>query len=311
LEANKGTEEMIALKKQESDLLAQIEDDKNARIRDALVSRLEEVRLLQDDQAVTDQERARTYNDELLAMNDEFQQLSVEQQAVFRAQNDAALQSALLTEQTAKREAIKQNLKEQVDSHNQFLLNQQKFGTAYALINQIMHSAILKGTKSAFGEMAAMQNSQNATLKAIGKAAAVANIIIKTGESAMNIYAGFSTIPIIGPALGIAGAAAAIAFGAEQVGKVLAAADGGLIEGGIKGMDSVPALLMPGELVVPTQNYDEVINAVAASRAGSGRRGDEESSFAHLIVEFKGEIAEFVEAKLIERRRLNLSLQGA
>jgi hypothetical protein len=78
----------------------------------------------------------------------------------------------------------------------------------------------------------------------------------------MNIYKGFATIPIIGPALGVAGAAAAVAFGAERISQVTAAADGGLIEGGVQGRDSVPALLMPGELVVPRRNFNDVVGAV-------------------------------------------------
>ena len=33
-------------------------------------------------------------------------------------------------------------------------------------------------------------------------------------------------------------------------------ADGGMIMGGISGTDSVPAMLMPGELVVPTRKFE-------------------------------------------------------
>ena len=37
--------------------------------------------------------------------------------------------------------------------------------------------------------------------------------------------------------------------------------------GGIAGRDSIPAMLMPGEFVVPTRNFEETVNAVARSRA--------------------------------------------
>ena len=56
--------------------------------------------------------------------------------------------------------------------------------------------------------------------------------------------------------------------------KVTAAADGGLITGGRAGRDSVPALLTPGELVVPQRNFADVVNAVAAQQNRSeGRNG--------------------------------------
>ncbi len=174
----------------------------------------------------------------------------------------------------------------------------------------MMHSEVYQGTRSAVNEMLQFQQSSNNTLKAIGKAAAVADIIMKTATSVMNIYNGFSMIPIIGPALGVAGAAAAIAFGGEQLGKVMSAAQGGLITGGRAGFDSVPAMLMPGELVVPTKNYEEVVSAVASSRGGDRGESSDNSgggSVSEIILTLKGELIEFVEAQLIERRRTGQS----
>lgn len=159
-----------------------------------------------------------------------------------------------------------QRYQEEVKNDARRIDDEKKFGVAYAAINRAMHSEVYLGTKTAFGELAALQESSNSTLKGIGKAAAVANIVIKTAESAMNIFAGFSTIPIIGYALGTAGAAAAIAFGAEQIGRVTAAADGGLLTGGFPGRDSVPVMGMAGELISPRQNFEEVIGSVRAAR---------------------------------------------
>jgi len=45
-------------------------------------------------------------------------------------------------------------------------------------------------------------------------------------------------------------------------------AKGGLVEGGTPNRDSVNAMLMPGELIVPKQNFEEVISAVSDQRAG-------------------------------------------
>ena len=206
----------------------------------------------------------------------------------------------------------KQKLDQQEKTNQAFLQEQIKFGTTFATINKAINSEQVQGFKSASGELVALQQSENSTLKRIGKAAAVAQITIKTAESAINIYRGFSTIPFIGPALGIAGAAAAVAFGAEQIGKVTAAQRGGLIEGGVPGRDSVPALLEPGELVVPRANFEEVIQAVQGARAEAGGDtdvdSDEDSPAAVIQVDFASEEAsQIITAQETEDTALGVS----
>lgn len=214
------------------------------------------------------------------------------------------------SEEAAAAYAVKQEqLQQQKTANDTFLKEQIKFGTAYATINKIMHSAVIQGSAQAFGELAQLQQSSSNTLKSIGKVAAVANIIIKTAESAMNIYNGFSIIPIVGPALGIAGAAAAVAFGAEQIGKVNSAADGGLLEGGIPGVDSIPVMAMAGEMVVPRRNFDEVVDAVANQRAGvNPNEGQGGGGTVSVELTLKDELAEWIEAKINERTNLGISI---
>lgn len=212
----------------------------------------------------------------------------------------------------AQRAIDKQRIDLQKKTNETFLKEQIKFGTSFAAINKVINSDQIQGAKSATGELVALQQSENSTLKKIGKAAAVAQITIKTAESAMNIYRGFSIIPFIGPALGIAGAAAAVAFGAEQIGKVVSAQRGGLIEGGIRGRDSVPALLEPGELVVPRQNFDEVISAVQGARNQAGGStdvdSDEEMAAAVVRVDFESEAAaQIITAQETEDTALGVS----
>lgn len=215
---------------------------------------------LEDEERRLEFEALRRETDEALREQD------METTAIFRESELKELEAHTQSKADIAKKMAKQEFEERAKSRAQFLEDEKKFGTAYALINQAMHSAIYVGTKTAFGELAQLQQSNNSTLKSIGKAAAIANIIIRTAESAMNIYAGFSAIPIIGPVLGAAGAAAAIAFGAEQVGKVNAAAEGGLLRGGIPGQDSIPVLAQDMELISPAQNFDEVIGSVRAGR---------------------------------------------
>lgn len=316
LQNDEASKRMLELKKAEVDILKNLEDEKNMIVREKLKERLEDVRRLQEEQALLEDEQMASVRENVIAKNEEFQMLSEEQQVDFWNRNQEMLTQQQLTEKTAKEKIAQDSLLAQQKAHNDFLVNQQKFGTAYALINQFMHSAVVEGTKTAFGELAQLQTSSNSTLKAIGKGAAIANIVIKTAESAMNIYAGFSTIPIIGPALGVIGAAAAVAFGTEQVGKVNAAAQGGLLEGGIPGIDSIPVLAQQGELIAPRRSYDDVVNAAAdqllqqrgyvrADEAGGGQ------AMVEVIIGFKDNAFEIIEQKTIERERIGISVRGA
>jgi hypothetical protein len=107
----------------------------------------------------------------------------------------------------------------------------------------------------------------------------------------------------VGPALGAAAAAALTAFGVEQAGKVLAANTGGRVPVGIgsAGIDSVPAVLTPGELVVPNQNFDEVVNAVAAARGqASGESSTFNSGVITINLEPQDDLINFIQQKIIE-----------
>lgn len=319
LVASKGSEDLIALKRGEVDTLKQIEDDKNAGIRSLLAENLVKIRAKEDEAAAVDRERRQVLREQLLTENEEFQQMTAEQQQRFFEETYAQQQNQIAVERTARDLVAKEKLQKQLEENNTFLLNQQKYGTAYATIWRATHTEAFQAAKDGFSQMAALQSSSNSTLKTLGKAGAIASIIISTQEAAMNIYKGFTAIPIIGPALGIAGAAGAIAFGAERIGQVTAAAHGGLITGGIPGVDSVPVLAQQGELVSPAKNFDEVIGSVRAAReaekfTGRGSAEGGGSGFAELVLSIRDNgdgLMDWIEAKLVERRNLNISLQGA
>lgn len=299
------SKELLDLKKEEAATLLQMEDEKNAGLRGILQQHLDDVRAEQALQIEQDKERRLILAEEILAENEEFQAMSVEQKLRFIQQNQQILEQGILTEKTAKEKAINDQAKMDIENRNRFLLDQQKFGTAYAMINKAMHSAVFEGSKQAFGELAQLTQSSNSTLKSIGKAAAIANIIIQTAQSAMNIYAGFSAIPIVGPALGIAGAAAAIAFGAEKVSMVNAAADGALVKGGIPGRDSVPFMLQQGELVVPRENFEDVIGSTRAAREAERVGGGSLGGNPEML-----SVLQSIDEKLSQPSNTTIAVQG-
>jgi tape measure domain-containing protein len=111
--------------------------------------------------------------------------------------------------------------------------------------------------------LASLQSSGSKEAFEIGKAAAIAQALVSIPSTAIKAYDSLAGIPYVGPALGAAAAAAAIAAGTAQINKIRSSkftgfADGGLVEGGIPGVDSVPALLTPGEVVVPQKNFESM-----------------------------------------------------
>jgi hypothetical protein len=252
----------IALKTREIEVLKALDSQKSAQELALFRERHARIKELQNEQQAEDLERAAAFDQIKEETAAEFKTRGIEVDAQIRDERLAQIEATAQTENDIDRQLQEEVLTRRIAARNQELIDRKKYGESAAKISKALNSEEVQGTKSAAGELVALQESKNATLKSIGKIAAVAQITISTAESAMNIYRGFSTIPIIGPALGVAGAAAAIAFGAERISRVTAAQSGGLIEGGIPGLDSVPALLEPGELIVPRKNFNEVVGAI-------------------------------------------------
>lgn len=154
----------------------------------------------------------------------------------------------------------------------------------------------------------AITGKKNKALFLIEKAAAIAQAVVSTNLAAAEALA-------IPPAPNVALSSLALAAGGAQIATIAATAiqgfaKGGLAEGGTLGKDSIPAMLAPGELVVPRTNFDEVISAVSNQRAGvaSAAEGEEGSGgIMEVLIGFKDEAFELIEEKLIERQRLGIS----
>jgi hypothetical protein len=104
----------------------------------------------------------------------------------------------------------------------------------------------------------------------INRAAQIAQTIISGALAAVNAFASLAAIPIAGPGLGAAAAASIGVFTATQVALIAAQPNpyqrGTLfVEGDKKDKDSVPALLQPGEAVIPARenkDYKEAIKTI-------------------------------------------------
>lgn len=189
-------------------------------------------------------------------------------------------------------------------------------------MNQYLRDTEVGRSVTYFSSLVRLQQSNLGILKTIGKAAALAQIAMDTARGATQALTAFP-IPFVGPALGMAAAAAIVAFGVEQAARVtgiVGAAQGGVMMGGMPGIDSIPAMLMPGELVAPTRNFDEVVNAVARDRAARGElpgvtATSEASGPAEVITRIEIDLTrragELFTARQVEDEALGLSRRSA
>lgn len=92
-------------------------------------------------------------------------------------------------------------------------------------IEQGRQQLTLSASADFFGQLANLQHSSNNKIARIGKAAAIAQAIINTYQSATAAFAAMAGIPYIGPALGAAAAAVAIATGLANVAQIRAQPD--------------------------------------------------------------------------------------
>lgn len=175
-----------------------------------------------------------------------------------------------------------------------------------AQLNFALSSDEVKLAGETSGKLVALTQSKNKQVKAIGKAASLVQIGIKTAEGAISAYSALAGIPIVGPALGGIAAGAVIAFGAEQAAAVTKAQGGGIVPAGPGGArDRIPALLEPGEVVIP--------KALAPSFIQSVGRPEEDltedptaGGQTEITIAFRDDAFEIIEQKLLERRAIGI-----
>lgn len=261
LKTKGGSDEVVKVKQQELELIKAIEEAKTAEEMAIAEQNLANFTAVEDQKIAIAQEKDLEKNNKQIesmlaaaenrrAVQAEIDALDEEDRLLLEEKDFANLDATQLRRREALMNYATAEAAEKKKANDAKLADEIKYGSAYAAIQAAMNSQAVKGTEQATGQLVQLQQSRNSTLKGIGKAAALVQIGIDTAKSAMSIYSGFATIPIVGPALGVAGAAAAIAFGLEKMNQVRSAATGGIVPGVGSG-DTQPFMLEPGEVVVP------------------------------------------------------------
>ena len=122
------------------------------------------------------------------------------------------------------------------------------------------------------GSMSKLMNSESRKMFEVGKAAAMAQVLIETPKAAMSAYSAMAGIPVVGPALGAAAAAAAVASGMAQLQNIKSTSFGGGGGGGAGGISSGGgavggASAEPQEVV---QRTDVAVTLVGDNFGGDG-----------------------------------------
>lgn len=103
--------------------------------------------------------------------------------------------------------------------------------SAMQKVDDFYNAERMKGVSDTLNFITTLSTVKNKQLAAIGKAAAITEIMFATHRAAMGAYAALAPIPIVGPGLGIAAAALATAAGAARAAQVagIPLAEGGVV----------------------------------------------------------------------------------
>lgn len=284
LQLTNASEAAIDLKQKEIATLKQLQQEQNADTIVLLQERREQILALEDEQRAQDLERKAAFREEDVAAQAELDQIDIDSKRVLREQDRQELEAKLLTDKETERKVATDVLAERIKQRNAELEDRKRYGIAVSTIASVLRSNEITAAKSLSDELVGLANSKNATLKAIGKAAAISSIVINTAASAVTIAKQvIEVIPFpVNIPIAAALSAARIAYGAEQIANVSAAAEGGLVSGGIPGKDSVPILAQPGELIVPAALTPSFLDVVRGGVPGAPGGGSGDSQLAVL-----------------------------
>jgi tape measure domain-containing protein len=202
------------------------------------------------------------------ASNDPQQRLAAEKQ--YFNENSDLLESNTQHEMRLLNERRENNAKLLKDSGGQ----NKVAAKVVADIDKKKHELVLNQTKDAFGAAAGLMQSHNKKAFEMGKAAAIAQAVISTYQSAVAVFASAAEIPYIGWIMAPIAAAGAIASGMANVAQIRSqqmpayAFGGEQVVGGVGGTDSqvVAFRATPGETVRVTTPSQES----SAARANGG-----------------------------------------
>ena len=229
-------------------------------------------------------ENARTQTVELARMSTPLSAILETEKAITEEQQNRLdlqaeeINSRVANEQAAQEqltEAVREGVEERKAITQQAIEEEQQKETDLSYLKRQIGLIERKEKKSNLEGITSMLRQGSKEQMAVQKAQGMAQAAISAYQAANSAYAALAPIPIIGPALGAAAAAAAIAYGLNNVAQIsgVKLAEGGLVKAVTGG---VPAVVGEGgsdEAVLPLDNQRAMqrIGGAIAEQGGAGR----------------------------------------
>lgn len=188
------------------------------------------------------------------------------------------INSRVANEQSAQAqltEAVRQGVEERKEITEQARAEEEQQETDLSFLKKQLGITERKEKKSNLENITGMLKQGSKEQMAVQKAQGIAQAAISTYQAANSAYSALAGIPIVGPALGVAAAAAAIAYGLNNVAQIsgIKLAEGGLVKAVTGG---VPAVIGEGgsdEAVLPlddSQAMRRIGGAIAEENGAVG-----------------------------------------
>lgn len=201
--------------------------------------------------------------------------ITAEQQARLDAQAEE-INNRLANEQAAQEELteiVREGVEERQQivaeaAENEALKEQEVFG-----IKKFLGVQEKKDKKTTIDSVTGMLAQGSKEQMSVQKAQGIAQAAISSYQAANSAYSALAGIPIVGPALGAAAAAAALAYGLNNVAQIsgIKLADGGLVKAVTGGIPAVIGEGRSDEAVLPLDNAGAMrrIGGAIAEQSGS------------------------------------------
>lgn len=282
----------------EKTLKSQEEEEENERTALALEKEKEKAALIL-------QAKREAMTEEELALDEarlereqrEIESVTMHEDAIAKIQKDR-----LKNIDEAKRQNARDNLKAEAKEQNLRMKLAIVGSKENIALSQATATANVNIASSAAGLISAVSASGSKLAFFAQKAAGIAGAIVAT-QLGMARALAVDPTGILSTRVGIAGGINVATIAATAV---KGFANGGLVEGGVLGRDSVPAMMQSGEIVAPRKSFEEVIGSVRAKREAEKQGTTTDSGTMEVVVGFADNAFEIIEEKILERRTLGI-----
>lgn len=197
----------------------------------------------------------------LLQKETEKQIALLESQGLFQEAQELQAKENLKRLEDAEKDSQEKIIQERKKSESEFFNFRKRAAKAELAFEKETTLQKIQSVQQGLSIISGLQSVGSREAFEVGKAAAVAQAALNVPTAASNAYTVGAKFG--GPPTGAAFAAVATAVQLANVSRIASQkpvgfAEGGLVEGGIPGRDSVPALLTPGEVVVPEKNFKDL-----------------------------------------------------